>query len=104
MSRYNVENMVDAKIFEDGITGLPRSGMWAISYGFDNACGYFVQFFPVGDTACRVCETMTGEYNGCVDLDSMFSGLTGAKLGSILQKIEGVEQQTVDACFLDLPF
>ena len=68
----------------------PVIGSYSVSYGFDHACGYFIQLMDITDEDLFY------------DLDSLFTGLTGVKLGYFLKKysINSIHSQT---CFLDLP-
>lgn len=50
------------------IDALPRGAWLELAYGYDHACGYFVQVKPEG----------ADEW--AIDYDSLFDGLTGGEL------------------------
>lgn len=76
-------------------------GLFSVEYGFDNACGYFLQLFPRDGKAEECLEEM--ELDECIDMDSLFGGITGSDLGYFLKLICG-NKNHIDACFMDLPF
>ncbi len=76
-------------------------GLFSVEYGFDNACGYFLQLFPRNEDAENCMEDM--ELEECIDIDSLFGGITGSDLGYFLKLICG-NPNHADACFMDLPF
>lgn len=82
---------------------LPRMGRFEMVYGFDHATGYFVQFFPLNDTAIGETIFIKGRSDEeCIDLDSMFSGLTGIDLGYILKVFNG-NPTHIDSASMDWP-
>lgn len=110
MSRYNggsvkMDDIAEKLQSEAGWKSkyTPARGEWEVVYGFDHACGYFLQLFPVDVDAKVIVTKMTGEENGCIDIDSLFSGFSGLQLGYFL-KINKINFQYEDMCFLDMPF
>ena len=104
--RYGIIELADEQkksLCED--TRLTRLGdvygSFSIEYGFDHACGYFLQLFPRSEEANNCLEDMGVEE--CIDMDSLFGGITGSDLGYFLNLIKG-NKEHVDACFMDLPF
>ena len=73
MSRYNAQHLTNRT---------------AVSYGFDHATGYFYQEFDSFDRCL-------------VDLDSLFSGLTGVDLATRLESTTASTEH-IQKAYLDL--
>lgn len=105
MSRYTIANVFVHNdvvvILEDYSFALltPKRNV-NIAYGFDYACGYFLQMF----------ERSTDDL--VLDVDSYSNGLSGSKLGTILLKIiesmgsmyERIHKPNIERAMMDLPF
>jgi len=112
MSRYCLNATIDysfLKQVKDNCNSFisskfPHKGDWEIAYGFDHACGYFIQFFPKDELAedC-VMYINRGLDEECINLDSMFDRLSGLELGFIL-KLLHADQNHIDMCYMDLSF
>lgn len=100
MSRYSLGNVF---ITEEVINAVkedcgkrtsknfPIYGEYDCSYGFDYACGYFIQFISL--------EKEDVSY----DLDTFFTGLTGSELSYILKFYKACKEH-IDNALLDLSF
>ena len=114
MSRYSVKNIyiddfvydeIKENCFERVYNKFPKKGLFQIVYGFDHACGYFIQFFPEDEiakiNAARInyCSDLDGGY---IDIDSLFDGLSGSQLGFML-KLFNANEDHVELAYLDLP-
>lgn len=99
-------------------SSLPNDGTFQVVYGFDHAVGYFCQLFPTDPIAEFQTQKLCGE-ESCFDFDSLFSELSGVKLGYLLKKynnenfpmkdgeylnVGALSIRHQDACFMDLPF
>lgn len=75
--------------------GKPESATQAngtVEYGFDHACGYFIQVFD-------------GEDECVVDMDSKFNGLSGSALAGKLQALHiRIPEEHVLSMMMDMPF
>ena len=69
----NVKMNIYNKILELGFVSK-----WEVSYGFDHACMYFIQFNKV-----TIDDFEGGQ---CVDIDYLFDSLSGAETGYLLKK------------------
>lgn len=69
----NVKMNIYNKILELGFVSE-----WEVSYGFDHACMYFIQFNKV-----TIDDFEGGQ---CVDIDYLFDSLSGAETGYLLKK------------------
>ena len=76
-------------------------GKYQVTYGFDQAVYYFVQFFPYDSDAINWIHLNELDQE-CIDIDSMFGGLTGAELGYFLEMFHGLPSHA-EFCYLDLP-
>lgn len=82
MSRY------ERKV--NGLQNMPEATI--VSYGYDHACGFFIQVLDKDDELL-------------LDRDSMFNDLTGAALASHLKQFEvDVPAMHFTSMMLDLPF
>lgn len=113
-----VDNLAENAHWDN--TKLPQKGTFQIIYGFDHAMGYFCQMFPVEEVAELEVERLCGYLQECLDFDSMFTKLSGVKLGSLLKKYNEEKYPNyeksghyydliasikhMDNCFMDLPF
>ena len=112
MSRYCLERTIDYSLYKqvkDNCNSfisskIPTKGFWEIAYGFDRACGYFIQFFPGNELAedC-IIYINRGIDEECINLDSMFDKLSGVELGFILRLLQA-DKNHVDMCCMDLEF
>ena len=71
---------------------LVDGGTRTYVYGFDSACGYFIQVYNDQDEDPEV------------DLDSRFNGLSGIGLAEWLEGIDGVLESHLERMVFDLPF
>ena len=115
MSRYTLNNV----LFTEGLvqqlaTEVPSfhlSDLYAhtVAFGFDHASGYFLQVIT-----SLVWDEEDEIYEECIlDLDSMFSGLTGWQLGYLVSTIHEETKcgcsdpsalaSIIERAFLDLP-
>lgn len=60
-----------------------------VAYGYDHACGYFLQLFDDADE--------------CVEYDSLFQNLTGAELAYFLSLFGG-NPYHIELAYVDMPF
>lgn len=94
MSRYNTnvnvseETLLQASQLEINIPAV--EGTYELAYGYDSSMGYFYQFFDENEELL-------------IDEDGLFTGLSGANLGSLLS-LFSLNKSHADKCFLDLPF
>lgn len=72
-----IEENVKVNIY-NRISELGFVSEWKVSYGFDHACMYFIQFNKV------TIDDFEGEE--CVDIDYLFDSLSGAETGYLLKK------------------
>lgn len=111
MSRYNAGNVkiseeVKLQMGEDihpkpfaEIKGICSDYEYSVTYGFDHACGYFIQFEKV--------TIDDFEEEELIDIDSMFYGLFGSDLGYILNKLfpnNSIIMTHGSMAYLDLEF
>lgn len=75
-------------------------GTWSVAYGFDHATGYFLQLFPL-DKRAEKWLVWNGD-DECLDISSMFGGLTGIELAYFLKMFDG-NAEHIDLASLDLP-
>lgn len=109
MSRYNLgviePTIENAKDLWDNTITLSTlhdiRGKFKIAYGFDHACGYFLQFFPDNEDAELWLEDVDREE--CFGVDSLFDGLTGAELAYFIRMFHG-NPEHADLAGLDLDF
>lgn len=90
----NVKVNIYNKILELGFVSE-----WEVSYGFDHACMYFIQFNKV------TIDDFEGEE--CVDIDYLFDSLSGAETGYLLKKFFPKNMMVgshSDMAYLDLGF
>jgi len=91
MSRYTVQTDVTEEIqkeLEKATGTIFKVGKYELAYGYDHAIFYFYQFF---------------DSNGEVYLeeDTLFEGLSGARLGSILKLFDCPSHHSM-MCYLDM--
>lgn len=108
MSRYNLghvmlNNEQKKCLAEDTRLDILRDieGEFSVVYGFDHATGYFLQLYPVDDAA-KDCTGIFGDEE-CIDIDSLFNGMTGTDLGYFLKMIDE-NNQHADFAYMDFPF
>ena len=109
MSRYTEDvEMTDEKYkfiyemcSENTIYRIPRRGKFALSYGYDHACGWFHQWFPKDELAESELENLQVEE--CAGGDSVFDGFTGAELGFLLN-LFNLNKDHADLAYLDYAF
>ena len=112
MTRYNLYTKIDESIYKNIYENcrhevtkkIPTKGEWNFVYGFDHACGFFLQLFPLDEMAEFELEDINGfPESECINLDSMFDYLTGAELGFMLKLFNG-NQEHIDMAYMDLSF
>lgn len=98
MSRYTIlvvpvpPALVD--IMQEFVPAQPAvpANAYNIAYGYDHALGYFIDFIRgKGD-------------DEVIELNSLFTGLSGGMLGTILGWYEDVPKQHVRRALRNLPF
>lgn len=107
MSRYNLGiitptyQQVNDLFDNTQMKGLGNiKGSFDVFYGYDHACGYFLQLFPEGKEAE---DWLRATESDCWNVDSLFDGLTGADLGYFLNMFHASEEH-INGAFLDLSF
>ena len=103
MSRYYLPEKYSAKaedakkVFENCNKishKFPSEGMWNFVYGFDHACGYFYQFYPV----------VEDEEEYIMEADSIFDGMSGLELAYVLKLVGCKNQRHIDLASEDWEF
>ena len=72
-----IEENVKVKIYNK-IVELGFVSEWSVSYGYDHACMYFIQFEKI------TIDDFEGEK--VIDIDYLFDGLSGKETGYLLKK------------------
>ena len=72
-----IEENVKVKIYNK-IVELGFVSEWSVSYGYDHAGMYFIQFEKI------TIDDFEGEK--CIDIDYIFDNLSGAETGYLLKK------------------
>lgn len=106
MSRHTMPNV---KITKDVLSEVERNcslgtrhefpkteGEYEIAYGLDHACGWFISLVPVMDDG-------EVDYDNAYEMDTLFTGLTGAELGFLLRQFDG-NVHHISKAYLDLEF
>ena len=109
MSRYNLDIITptrdDAKMLFLNTRALKNLGdiigSFDVVYGFDNACGYFLQLFPVTFESENWLEDM--DMTECYSVDSVFDGFSGVELAYFLEIFNG-NKNHIDCASVDMPF
>ena len=95
MSRYTLNNIestpqIYKQVLENCSTNtsakFPDCGRWNLAYGFDHACGWFIQLFPKDEIALEFAEEL---YDNMINLDAIFNGFSGTELECILTLLNG---------------
>ena len=93
-----IEENVKINIYNK-ISELGFVSDWNVSYGYDHACMYFIQFEKI------TIDDFEGEK--CIDIDYIFDNLSGAETGYLLKKFFPKNMMIgshSDMAFLDLGF
>jgi hypothetical protein len=108
MSRYNLFITINEKDLENlhkntnSFKNLKEiRGTFNIVYGYDHACGYFLQFYPNDEIA--EFWLISQHIEECYDLDSIFGGLSGVEIAYFL-KMFGGNKRHIDLANMDEGF
>ena len=100
----NINPSISKEVEDSVLLKIPEVGEWLIIYGH-NRYGYFIQFHPKDEIAQEELERLTlSEYEEYLELDTNFNGLTGVRLGILLEKIGCTDYLNIICSVLDLPF
>jgi hypothetical protein len=108
MSRYNLFVTIDEKNLENlhkntnSFKNLKEArGTFNVIYGYDYACGYFLQLYPNDEIA--ELWLISQNIEECYDLDSIFGGLSGVEIAYFL-KMFGGNKRHIDLANMDKDF